>query len=42
MATTIKGILDFILISFIGSIVLKINFSILKNFLLNLKLKDNK
>ena len=42
MATTIKGVLDFILISFIGSIVLKINFLILKNFLLNLKLKYNK
>ena len=41
ITTSIKGLLDFILIAFIGSVVLKINFLILKRFLLNFKLKIN-
>ena len=35
--TSVKGLLDFVLMAFIGSILIKINFSILKKFLLRFK-----
>ena len=37
LATFGKGLLDFVLMSLIGSILIKINFSILKSFLLKLR-----
>ena len=41
ITTSIKGLLDFILMSFIGSIVIKINFLILKKFLSRFKFRNN-
>ena len=41
IVTFIKGLLDFVLMSLIGSIVININFQILKSFFLKLRFKSN-
>ena len=41
ITTSVKGLLDFILMSLIGSILININFQIIKSFLLKLRFKGN-
>ena len=37
LSFSLKGILDFLLMSFVGSIIIKMNFSIIKRFLISFK-----